>query len=97
MMSRLTRALLAAAILNLVAALLVLTDVVDVSSIPWLYVTFPLAVVFFGMFFISWILQEHVAAYDAEQRADHKPSAVAGPSRRVTLAHDPESQLPSNA
>lgn len=69
MMSRLTKTMLALLILNTAAAALFLSGVVDASRVPGLYLTFPLAAIFYGLFLICWMLDREVAAFDAEQHA----------------------------
>ena len=86
-MNRLTKILLALTIINFVAAMLFLTDLINVVSVPSLYLTFPLAPIFFGLFLISLMLQKEVAAFDAEQRAHHDPDIPASHSESVESAH----------
>jgi hypothetical protein len=86
-MSRFSKILLAVAILNLMAALLFMTDLVDVSGIPSLYGVFPLGTVVLGLFLLSLGLRREVAVYDAEHRADRDSDASAEPSGRVPLIH----------
>jgi hypothetical protein len=69
MMSRLTKTMLVLLILNTAAAALFLSGVVDVSRVPGLYLTFPLAAIFYGLFLICWMLDREVTAFDAEQHA----------------------------
>ena len=63
--------MLAGLIINTVAAALFLTGIVDVSEVPSLYATLPLAVVFYGTFVIFLIMEKETAQFDAEQRALH--------------------------
>jgi len=66
-MSRLTKILRTLTIGNLAVAALVLTDIVDASTVPSFYGTFPLGVTCLGMFLISLALDKEVAVFDAEQ------------------------------
>ncbi len=70
-MSRLTKMMLGALIINAIASVLFLTGIVDVSDAPGLYAAFPLAAVFYGMFLISRMLEKEIAAFDAEHHAHH--------------------------
>ena len=65
-MTRCTKILLVLTIVNLAAAALFLADIVDVSRVPGLYVTFPFGVTLLGMFLISLMLQKEIAAYNTE-------------------------------
>ena len=65
-MSRLTKSMLALMIINGVASLLFLTGLLDVGSFPGLYVAFPLAATFYGLFLISRIFEKDMARFDAE-------------------------------
>ena len=89
-MSRLTRILLELTIANSVLAILFLPDIVDVSGVPSLYATFPLAVIFFCLFLISRALEKEVAMFDAEQREHQRHTAPADPpeSTQPIHAHD---------
>jgi ABC-type nickel/cobalt efflux system permease component RcnA len=75
-MSRLTKMMLAALIINIVASALFLSGVVNISAVPGFYVAFPLVAICYGMFLISRMLQKDVAQFDAEQR-EHHDQAVA--------------------
>jgi hypothetical protein len=70
-MSRLTKIMLTSLIINIVASVLFLSGVVNISAVPGLYVTFPLAAIFYGMFLICRMLQKDVAQFDTEQRKHH--------------------------
>ncbi|MBI3852947.1 MAG: hypothetical protein HY298_22050 [Verrucomicrobia bacterium] len=74
-MSRLTKVLLELTIANTVMAVLFVPDIIDVSSVPSLYVTFPLAVIFFCSFLIALALEKEVAMFDAEQREHQRHAA----------------------
>lgn len=67
-MSRMTKSMLALMIINGVASLLFLTGLVEVGSFPGLYVVFPLAATFYGLFLISRIFQKDMAGFDAERQ-----------------------------
>ena len=71
-MSRLTKIMLGLTVINSVASALFLTGIVNISSVPGLYVVFPLAAIFYGMFLICWMLEKDVAEFDAEH---HLPRA----------------------
>ena len=75
-MSRLTKSMLALMIINGVASLLFLTGLLDVGSFPGLYVAFPLAATFYGLFLISRIFEKDMARFDAEHcgPGDHSES-----------------------
>jgi hypothetical protein len=68
-MGRLTKSMLALVIMNAVASVLFLSGLVDVSGFPGLYVVFPLAATFYGLFLISRVFQKDMARFDAEHRA----------------------------
>ena len=87
-MNRLTKIMLALLIINSVGSVLFLTDIVNISSYPALYIVFPLAAVFYGMFIICWMLQKHVAAFDTEERAHHNLVLPAKHPRNVQSLHD---------
>ena len=71
-MSRVTKIMLALTVINSVASVLFLTGIVNVSSLPGLYVVFPLAAILYGMFLICRMLEKDVAEFDAEHH-DHAP------------------------
>jgi hypothetical protein len=68
-MSRPTKIMLGLTIINLIASALFLPGIVNISGFPGLYIVFPLAAVFYGMFLICRMIQKDVAEFDAEQRA----------------------------
>lgn len=65
-MSRLTKIMLGLTVINSVASALFLTGIINVSAAPGLYVVFPLAAVFYGMFLICRMLEKDVVEFDAE-------------------------------
>ncbi len=89
-MSRLTKTLLVAAIVNLVAAALFLTGIMNINSVPGLYVTFPVAVVLFGVSILSRAMQKEVAKFDAEQREhpNHVPEEHDSKSGESVHGHE---------
>jgi hypothetical protein len=96
-MSRLTKILLLAAIINTVAAALFLTGLVHVSRVPGLYVTFPLAAIFLGLAALARIFQKEFAAYDAEQRALRQRREPGGRSEPAPAAPSREPHAPAGA
>lgn len=74
-MSRPTKIMLGLTIINLIASALFLSGIVNISGFPGLYIVFPLAAVFYGMFLICRMIEKDVAEFDAEQRAhqNHAP------------------------
>ena len=68
-MSRLTKFMLWLLVINVIASALFLTGIVNVSLLPGLYVVFPLAAIFYGMFLICRMLEKDVAQFDAEHSA----------------------------
>lgn len=68
-MSRLTKILLALTVINFVPGGLFVSGIVGVGKFPGLYATFPVGAALYGLFLISRMLEQEVAAYDAEQRA----------------------------
>ena len=87
-MSRLTKIMLALLIINSIASVLFLTGIVNINGFPGLYVVFPLAAVFYGMFLICWMLQKNVAAFDTEERTHHNLVLPAKHPRNVQSLHD---------
>lgn len=74
-MSRLTKMLLALTIVNFVPGVLLVSGIVGVGKFPGLYAIFPVGATLYGLFLISRMLEEEVAAYDAEQRAHEDRAA----------------------
>ncbi len=70
-MSRLTKFMLALLVVNSVASVLFLTGMVDVRTVPGLYVVFPLAAVSYGIFLICLALDKEVAAFNADEHTHH--------------------------
>jgi len=88
-MSRLTKIMLELTVINAVASVVFLTGIVNVSDFPGLYVSFPLAAVFYGMFLICLALDREVAGFDAEQRVHHDPAPEKHPHNVESLhGHD---------
>jgi hypothetical protein len=71
-MGRFAKITLVLMIINGIAAALFLTGIVDVSKVPGLYLTFPLAAVLFGMFVIFRAFEKDAREFDAEQLKHHK-------------------------
>jgi ABC-type nickel/cobalt efflux system permease component RcnA len=84
-MSRLTKTMLALLIINIVASVLFLTGLVNVSFFPGLYVVFPLVAIFYGMFLICWMLEKDVVEFDAEH---HKHVAPEEHPHNIESLHD---------
>jgi ABC-type nickel/cobalt efflux system permease component RcnA len=80
--------MLALMIINSVASVLFLTGIVNITSFPGLYVVFPLAAVFYGMFLICWMLQKIAAESDAEARAHHDPAVPTEHPHNVQSLHN---------
>lgn len=70
-MSKLTKFMLASLIISAVASALFLTGIVDVHTVPGLYVVFPLVATLYGCFLICLVLDKEAARFDADQRAHH--------------------------
>lgn len=87
-MSRLTKTMLGLLISNSIASLLFLTGIVNINRFPGLYVVFPLAAVFYGMFLICWMLQKNVAAFDTEERAHQDHAGPVEFPQNVQSLHD---------
>ena len=87
-MSRLTKIMLALLIINSVASVLFRSGIVNISSFPGLYIVFPLAAVFYGMFLICWMLQKITAESDADARAHHDPAEPAEHPSNVQSLHN---------
>jgi hypothetical protein len=89
-MSRLTKTVLGLTIFNVIASVLFLTGLVNVSFFPGLYLVFPLAAVGYGMFVICLALEREAARFDAEQREhqDHVDPDV--PPHNVESLHGPD-------
>lgn len=96
-MSRLTKFALDLLIINILASVLFITGLVDVSSIPSLYVVFPLVVVFYGMFLICLALEKESAKFDAEQRAHHDHAVPDEHSEPAESIHGHEHHEPAHA
>jgi amino acid permease len=86
-MSRLTKIMLELLIINTVLAALFLTGIVNVSDFPALYLTFPAAAIFYGMFLICRFLEKEVAEFDAEQREHYDQAAQASHSESDDSLH----------
>jgi ABC-type nickel/cobalt efflux system permease component RcnA len=86
-MSRLTKCMLAVLIISTVASAVFLTGVVDVRAVPGLYVVFPLAAIFYGLFVICHALEREVAQFDAEQHTRHDAATTGEPPRTVEFLH----------
>jgi len=82
--------MLALLIINSVASALFLTGIVDVRPVPGLYVAFPLAAIFYGVFLICLVLDKEVARFDAEQLAHHEHTAPKEHPHNVEALHDHE-------
>ena len=89
-MTRLTKILLALTIVNFVPGVLFVSGIVHVGKFPGLYVTFPVGATLYGLFLISRMLDEEVAAYDAEQRAHEDRAAPDNHPESVKLLHGHE-------
>ena len=87
-MSRLARTMLGLTVASSIASVLFLSDIVDVSDIPGLYVVFPLAAVFWGMFLLCHSLEKEVARFDEEQRKCRDRPTQDRHSRSVESAHN---------
>jgi hypothetical protein len=74
-MGRLAKISLVLMIINGVAAVLFLTGIVDVSSVPGFYITLPLAAVLYGMFVIFRAFEKDAAKTDEEQHVYDKHPA----------------------
>lgn len=70
-MGRLAKISLGLMAVNAVAAVLFLSGVIDVSRAPGLYLTFPLAALFYGMFVIFVAFEKQAARSEAEQHIHH--------------------------
>lgn len=92
-MSALTKTFLAFAVGNLLASVPILSDLVDVSNAPGLYVTFPVGVTCSGLFLLSWVLQKEVAAFDSEQRSRHQPASPRDSSRSKDSTQSPDDHV----
>jgi len=96
-MSRLTKTLLLATVANFIPAVLFLTGFVNVSNAPGLYVSFPLAAIFFGLTLLSRMMQKEVAAFDAEQRAHQVSATATRPQELEETVHGHEHHAPIGA
>ena len=66
-MRKLSKILLTLTVINAVAAALFLSDIIDVSDVPGLYVAFPFAAVLFCMFLASLAMEKEVPILHDEQ------------------------------
>jgi hypothetical protein len=89
-MSRSTKILLALTIVNFVPGVLFVSGIVGVGRFPGLYATFPVGATLYGVFLISRMLQEEVAAYDAEHRAHEDHAAPDNRSESGKRSHGHE-------
>ena len=96
-MSRLTKSMLALMIINGVASLLFLTGLLDVGSFPGLYVAFPLAATFYGLFLISRIFEKDMARFDAEHCGAGDQVMPANHSEADDAMHGHEHHEPAHA
>jgi hypothetical protein len=67
-MSKMTKVLLVLSLSCLASGLVFVTGIVNVGEAAWLYVTFPVGAILFGLFLISLSLQAESALFDEEQR-----------------------------
>ena len=74
-MSKLTKFMLGALIINSIATVLFLTGIVDVTAVPGLYLAFPLAAILYGMFVICLALHKEVARFNADEFTHHDYAA----------------------
>lgn len=74
--------------INSVAAMLFMTGAIDVSKIPGLYLTFPLAAILYGMFVIFRVFEKDAAEFDAEYRAHHDHAVLDIHPHNVKPLHD---------
>jgi len=93
-MSRLTKIMLDMLFINSVASALFLTGMVDVSDVPGLYVVFPLAAVFYGLFLVCLALDKEVAAFDADEHTHHDYAAPLEHPHNVESLHNHEHREP---
>jgi hypothetical protein len=77
-MTKLSKTLLALAILCLVAGLPFSSGMVDARSAIVLLVALPTGATFLGLFLISLLFGKETARYDAEQRACAEAATTAG-------------------
>ncbi len=96
-MSRLTKILLALTIINFVPGMLFVSGIVGVGKFPGLYATFPVGATLYGLFLISRMLEQEVAAYDAEQRTHEEHPTPDNHSESVEPLHGHEHHEPMNA
>jgi len=85
-MSKLTKVLLTVATLNLVAGILFVTGIIPVGHVVSWYLTFPVGVIFLGLFMISYMLQKEVARFDEEQRSQLAAPRSEKPGRSSSTA-----------
>ena len=78
-MSKMTKALLVLSLSCLAAGLVFVTGLINVTDMPFLYVTFPAGAISFGLFLISLSLQKESALFDEERRATAAAIASATP------------------
>ncbi len=96
-MSRLSKIMLALMIANFAAAGLFLTGLVNVSNVSVLYVTFPAAATFYGLFLIAHVLEKEVAAYDAEHHRSSADAKTPDHHESAEYLHGHESHEPIKA
>ncbi len=82
-----TKLMLVLLVLNAVAAVLFLTGIVNVSSVPGFYLTFPLAAIFYGLFLICMALDKEVTKFHDEEHAHHNHAAIVGQPDNIEHLH----------
>ena len=70
---------------------------VDVSDYPGLYVTFPLAGVFYCLFLMTHMLEKEVAKFDAEQREHRAHDVPDNQPESIESLHGREHHQPMRA
>jgi hypothetical protein len=71
-MGKMSKILLWLAIAGLVVGVAFASNLIDAHGVVAWYVVLPVGAIFFGLFLISFMLEEEVAFYDAEQRIRQK-------------------------
>ena len=80
-MTKMTKTLLVLSLIGLVAGLVFVTGLVNVTNAIGLYVTLPAGAILFGLFLISRMLEKETSRFDEEQRTILARTTPAPPAK----------------
>ena len=85
-MTKMTKTLLVLSLIGLVAGLVFVTGLVNVTNAIGLYVTLPFGAILFGLFLISRMLEKETSRFDEEQRTILARTTSAPPAKSSVSA-----------